>query len=577
MLFSENHRLSVHWFTLVELIVVITVLAILGTIWFVSLQSYSVSARDSTRISDINTISRTLEYFKLQEGYYPNPTDFFEITYSWSLVWRQWIFWEDTKVEARRLSSIPTDPLTWNEYTYSVTNNRQEFELWAITESITSYQLNITLQANASNNYFSYIKWNYNKQIVVVQQAPNIYILWIPTLITTESASTSVQDIFSNQSFSVKNSHNLAHSYANKLPNNQTHTWSISFIPWSTTLVSPLIYEWNLSDLNNDIQKNQFGIDLVSYYSDSNISIQDIYQNISSINPWEELAYVNILIKTNTWGIPWDVITVNDISSIVTDEKCYDPINIWVIWQWFGCNNMLIASESLLKSAWWTFNGWDSSYQIVGPDSQIYTFNDSARNIFTWNITDFSQLFRNAWTSNNFNWDIWYWDMTRAQNTSYMFYGSTSFNQDIGIWDVANVENSAFMFYNANDFDQDISSWDTSKVVRMEWMLNRASSFNQDIGTWDVWEVTHIFWMFYNASSFNQNLSSWDTQNIQRMQNLFRWATIFDQDISLWDVSSITNYSDYDLWASLLWLPAEKPCFWTLTDTNSDGKLNCLD
>ncbi|MDP2090240.1 MAG: type II secretion system protein, partial [Candidatus Gracilibacteria bacterium] len=38
-------------FTLVELIVTIIILAILGTIVFISLQGYSQTARDSVRIS----------------------------------------------------------------------------------------------------------------------------------------------------------------------------------------------------------------------------------------------------------------------------------------------------------------------------------------------------------------------------------------------------------------------------------------------------------------------------------------------------------------------------------------------
>ncbi|MDD2908085.1 MAG: prepilin-type N-terminal cleavage/methylation domain-containing protein [Candidatus Gracilibacteria bacterium] len=47
-------------FTLVELIVVITILAILGTIAFINLQGYSVSARDGKRISDINNIMKKI-------------------------------------------------------------------------------------------------------------------------------------------------------------------------------------------------------------------------------------------------------------------------------------------------------------------------------------------------------------------------------------------------------------------------------------------------------------------------------------------------------------------------------------
>ena len=48
-------------FTLVELIVVITILAILGTIAFISLQGYSRDARNSKVISDIRTLVTAVE------------------------------------------------------------------------------------------------------------------------------------------------------------------------------------------------------------------------------------------------------------------------------------------------------------------------------------------------------------------------------------------------------------------------------------------------------------------------------------------------------------------------------------
>ncbi|MDD2907974.1 MAG: type II secretion system protein [Candidatus Gracilibacteria bacterium] len=47
-------------FTLVELIVVITILAILGTIAFISLQGYSAGARDSKRLSDVTNILKKI-------------------------------------------------------------------------------------------------------------------------------------------------------------------------------------------------------------------------------------------------------------------------------------------------------------------------------------------------------------------------------------------------------------------------------------------------------------------------------------------------------------------------------------
>ena len=54
-------------FTLVELIVVITILAILGTIAFISLQGYSADARNSKRISDLGNIQSAVT-LKAVEG-----------------------------------------------------------------------------------------------------------------------------------------------------------------------------------------------------------------------------------------------------------------------------------------------------------------------------------------------------------------------------------------------------------------------------------------------------------------------------------------------------------------------------
>ena len=82
-------------FTLVELIVVITILAILWTIAFISLQWYAANARDSRRISDIWNIKKSLELFTLQTEKYPLPDNGETVTYSWEIVWIQWTLWDN--------------------------------------------------------------------------------------------------------------------------------------------------------------------------------------------------------------------------------------------------------------------------------------------------------------------------------------------------------------------------------------------------------------------------------------------------------------------------------------------------
>jgi len=121
-------------FTLVELIVTITILAILWTIAFIAMNSYSSTARDSTRTSDMAEIKTSLELFHLNSDKYPDPTELQPVTYSWWLAWNQWTFWNSTFMNVEKLDKIPTDPLTEKEYTYSVLNTKQEFEIAWIME-----------------------------------------------------------------------------------------------------------------------------------------------------------------------------------------------------------------------------------------------------------------------------------------------------------------------------------------------------------------------------------------------------------------------------------------------------------
>ncbi|MDD2871929.1 MAG: prepilin-type N-terminal cleavage/methylation domain-containing protein, partial [Candidatus Gracilibacteria bacterium] len=114
-------------FTLVELIVVITILAILGTIAFMALQGYSTSARDSTRLSDLSSMKTSLELFELDAGKYPQASSGVNITYSGATVWNQGTFGETVFANVDRLDKIPIDPLTDKEYTYSTLLSRNEY------------------------------------------------------------------------------------------------------------------------------------------------------------------------------------------------------------------------------------------------------------------------------------------------------------------------------------------------------------------------------------------------------------------------------------------------------------------
>ncbi len=124
-------------FTLVELIVVIAVLAVLATISFSAVSNVTSSARDSARLSDISNIKTSLEVYSATKGVYPSPDNVTAITWSGALAWSQGTFGATTVGVLGNMSK-PKDPKWDTEYTYSVANNKREYEVATILEKATS-------------------------------------------------------------------------------------------------------------------------------------------------------------------------------------------------------------------------------------------------------------------------------------------------------------------------------------------------------------------------------------------------------------------------------------------------------
>ena len=190
-------------FTLVELIVVITILAILWTIAFISLQWYSKDSRDSVRISDLSSMKISLELFHLDAGKNPPPTDGTNITYSGWTVWTQWVFWNSVFINVDKLDKIPKDPLTEQFYTYSVTTN--QYELAGMLEwDPLSFNLNILDGAYAWDvEATAIVTWNYNWIMAKsLTWTTNCNALAVPTIIANDiETSTDLVEIASNERF----------------------------------------------------------------------------------------------------------------------------------------------------------------------------------------------------------------------------------------------------------------------------------------------------------------------------------------------------------------------------------------
>lgn len=124
---SFYNYLNCKWFTLVELIITITIIAILSTIGFNSYVWYLWEARDSERKANMWEIKTALKLYKQKRWSYPLPWDTFNITNSWVIVAIQWKLNES--VTLNTMDKIPIDPYTSKNYFYSITKNKQEAEV----------------------------------------------------------------------------------------------------------------------------------------------------------------------------------------------------------------------------------------------------------------------------------------------------------------------------------------------------------------------------------------------------------------------------------------------------------------
>jgi len=121
-------------FTLVELIVGISIITILATIGFISFTGYTQNSRDTVRKTDIGNIEKVLQLYYTKSRNFPDPTNSFEVVYSWYPLWIQGEFGQQTQVQTGKIFWELEDPKYGNKYSYSTTQSQQEYQLWVVYE-----------------------------------------------------------------------------------------------------------------------------------------------------------------------------------------------------------------------------------------------------------------------------------------------------------------------------------------------------------------------------------------------------------------------------------------------------------
>lgn len=180
-------------FTLIELIVVITILAILWTIAFIALQGYSSNSRDSVRLSDVSKIKKALELYSIETWAYPMPSNWqvreFDTGGGTLELWKEWTFNNDMYIQVWQLSKKPVDPLDKStEYVYSKATNLNQYEILVNLED--EKQKFAAVETALADDWYKTqrIEWTYNgyyvKGIDETDPLNKVVLLATPSIIT---------------------------------------------------------------------------------------------------------------------------------------------------------------------------------------------------------------------------------------------------------------------------------------------------------------------------------------------------------------------------------------------------------
>lgn len=204
-------------FTLVELIVVITILAILWTLGFISYGSFLKWARNSNRLSDMKIIEKAMWLYITTEAIYPLPDNPIPINYSWSLAWTQGVIGTGVLNQINRISSVPVDPLVGAQYSLSVLNTRRSYSAASIKEEwLFAWNNPIIAESYAlsSQGFRSLVIGNYLSYDVSLISENNCSVITAPSILLSDiPAGGNIID-GDSYNYTFFNSYNIPQSYS---------------------------------------------------------------------------------------------------------------------------------------------------------------------------------------------------------------------------------------------------------------------------------------------------------------------------------------------------------------------------
>ena len=193
-------------FTLVELIVVITILAILATVWFVSFSWYLAWARDTNRIAQLKSMSDALELYRTKKDL-PIPDDKVDVQANGTTIAYQWYIGANV-LETIEYTEKGLDPKDKTYFTYMLSKNKKYFQLLTFLEESDEDELAIKniFDSSLAVDYTDRIPKSQWKKLWIlldenntpIQELSDITWNWLLDIATTDTVYTWImQDNYS--------------------------------------------------------------------------------------------------------------------------------------------------------------------------------------------------------------------------------------------------------------------------------------------------------------------------------------------------------------------------------------------
>ncbi len=447
-------------FTLVELIVVITILAVLATIGFISMSWYTQSARNWVVLTDLKTLKKAFELHLIEWKSLPDPDGpTHNITQAGGNLFTQWYIWKNVTSEIKKVPQTPVLPISGDYYSYSKTQYGNNYQImWTLNEANTG----IIPNSFAEGENTKVIDGNYNGLVAYTFTGGVQYLVALPSLMTSSGSDMIYGD---TKNFLYEND------------SNQT----IDYTPASI---------WRWVDLPDSIQdRNAMMDNILRAYEESSVSLSTRFKDIAQ---WPDSIAYNKM---------WQIILRDYIQDDSIDiSKISRQCDVWgwdvrqdLQWStWWECYR--VSCYAGFNPVWETDCVWSGSLELTAD-----SFNKSQEPLLSVKNINWKNYFYSEWQK-------WYYlsayipiDTNKTYNISWDFEN---------LWTPTNVMYFGITSYDENKVEINarrnlrrweaatISSFDNEKIITQNnivgWVNNTDSFHNQSIWVYYDWDMTHL-------------------------------------------------------------------------------------